>query len=89
MAVTKRRPTKRVRRSITLTPEENRQIHAIAKHRQLSDSRVLQEFVQQGIESAKQKEQAFFALSKRLRSASDPDEIDRLGNQLGRSIFGE
>ena len=89
MAVTKRQSAKRVRRSVTLPPEVDRQVHAIAKHRRMSDSRVLAELIEQGIESARQKEQNFFDLAERFRDARDPDEVKKLGDQLGRSIFGE
>jgi predicted DNA-binding protein len=89
MPVTKRQPAKRVRRSITLAPEVDRQVHAIAKHRGVSDSHVLSELVEQAIESARQKEREFFDLAERFRSASDPVEVKRLGEQLGRSVFGE
>ena len=31
----------------------------------------------------------FFELAKRFRAAEDPEEIKRLGDELGRMIFGE
>jgi hypothetical protein len=34
-----------------------------------------------------QKERAFFELAERFRSAHDPDEIEKLGDQLGRMVF--
>jgi hypothetical protein len=37
-------------------------------------------------EARKQKE--FVALVKRFRTAKDPAEVKRLGNELGRTIFG-
>lgn len=36
-----------------------------------------------------EKEQAFFELAERFRAANIPEEVKRLGDQLGRSIFGE
>jgi len=30
----------------------------------------------------------FFELAERFRRAEEPEEIERLGNQLGRLIFG-
>ena len=32
---------------------------------------------------------AFFDLAERLRAASDPKEAKRLGEQLGRMVFGK
>jgi predicted NAD-dependent protein-ADP-ribosyltransferase YbiA (DUF1768 family) len=61
----------------------------MAKRRQLSDNRVLVELIEQGMEARKQRESAFFDLAKRFRTASDPEEVKALGEQLGRFIFGE
>jgi hypothetical protein len=66
-----------------------RQVDGIAKRRRLSDNRVLVELIEQGIEASKQKEQAFFTLAKRFRNAQDPNEVERLGDELGRFVFGE
>jgi transposase len=89
MALTKRQSVKRVRRSVSLTPEVDRQVHAIAKHRRVSDNLVLAELIEQGIESAKQNDRTFHDLAERFKAASDAEEVKRLGDQLGRSIFGE
>jgi len=81
--------TKQIRRSVTLSPEIARQVDRLAKRRRLSDNRVLLELIEQGIDAAKQKEQAFFELAERFRSSSDPDEVKKLGDELGRFVFGE
>jgi len=81
--------SKQIRRSVTLSPEIARQVDRLAKRRRLSDNRVLLELIEQGIEAAKQKEQAFFELAERFRSSSDPDEVKKLGDELGRFVFGE
>ena len=36
----------------------------------------------------KQKEQEFFAIAKRFRNDDDPETVKRLGEQLGRMVFG-
>lgn len=38
---------------------------------------------------AQKSEQAFFELAHCFREASDPKEVEQLGNQLGRFVFGE
>lgn len=81
--------TKQVRRSVTLPPQVDRQIETIAKTRRLSGNRVLLELVELGLEAQKQKEKAFFELANRFRDSNDPEEVKRLGNELGRFIFGE
>jgi len=34
------------------------------------------------------KQREFFELAERFRSATDPKEVARLGDQLGRMVFG-
>ena len=89
MAVAKQGSRRNVRRSVTLPPEVARQVDSVAKQRRLSDNRVLVELIEQGIEARQQKERAFFELAERFRAASDPEEVKRLGDELGRFVFGE
>ena len=63
------------------------QVRTIAKRRRLSASRMVVELLEEGIESRKQKENAFFELAERFRAAVDPDEVSRLGDQLGKMMF--
>jgi len=80
---------KRVRRSVTLPLEVAKQVDTMAKKRRLSDNRVLVELIEQGIEARKQREKAFFELAERLRAEKDPKQVKRLGDELGRMVFGE
>jgi len=94
MAVAKRthaKParTKRLRRSITLPPKVAKQVETLAKQHDLSDNRVLVELIEQGIEARQQKEKTFFQLAERFRAASDPEQVRKLGDELGRFVFGE
>lgn len=61
----------------------------MAKSRRLSDNRVLVELIELGIEAQKQKEKDFFNLAERFRSSTDPAETKRLGDEMGRMVFGE
>jgi hypothetical protein len=63
-----------VRQSVSLPADVARQVRTMAKSRRLAQKR-------------KQKE--FFALAERSRSASDPEEVARLGDELGRMVFGD
>ena len=80
---------KQVRRSVTLPARVAGQVERIAKKRRLSDNRVLVELVELGLEAQKEKEKALFALAERFRAASDPKEVQQLGDEMGRFIFGE
>ncbi len=79
---------KPVRQSVTLPAGVARQIRSMAKSRCLSANRVLVELVEEGIEARKRKEKAFFELAERFRAATDPKEAERLGDELGRMVFG-
>jgi hypothetical protein len=81
--------TKHVRRSVSLPTPIAKQVERMAKNQRLSDNRVLVELIELGIEARKQKEKAFFELAQRFRAASDPQQAKRLGNELGRLVFGE
>jgi hypothetical protein len=81
--------SKQVRRSVSLPAQVARQVESIAKRRRLSDNRVLVELIEEGIEARKQKEKAFFDLAERYRASEDAEEAKRLGDQLGRFVFGE
>jgi len=81
--------TKQVRRSVSLPAQVAKQVDGLAKRRRLSENRVLVELIEEGIEAQKKKEQAFFDLADRFRAAKDPDEVKRLGDSLGRFVFGE
>ena len=80
---------KQVRRSVTLPRTVAAQVTRMAKQRRLSDTRVLVEVIEQGIEARKQKEKAFLSLAERFRAATNPDQVKQLGDELGRFVFGE
>jgi hypothetical protein len=41
------------------------------------------------MEAEGRKQREFFDLAERFRSATNPDEVKRLGDQMGRMIFGD
>jgi hypothetical protein len=79
---------KAIRQSVSLPAKVATQVRSMAKTRRLSANRMLLELIENGIEAEKRKQQEFFALAERFRSESDPEEAKRLGDQLGRMIFG-
>jgi len=65
------------------------QVRSMAKRRRLSANRMLIELAEEGLEAKQQKEKAFFELAERFRSAEDPKEVERLGEELGQMVFGK
>ena len=80
--------TKTVRQSVSLPAKLATQVRSIAKTRRLSANRMLVELIENGIEAENRKQQEFFDLAERFRSATDPTEIKRLGDRMGRMVFG-
>lgn len=80
---------KAVRLSVSLPAKTVAQVRNLAKTRRLSSNRMLVELIENGIEAEKRKQQEFFELAERFRNASDPEEVKRLGDELGRVVFGD
>lgn len=85
----KRGSRKAVRRSVTLPAELARQVDSMAQRRRLPNQRVLLELIENGMEARKKAEREFFDLAQRFRDASDPEQARKLGDQLGKFVFGE
>lgn len=79
---------KTVRQSVSLPASVAAQVRRLAKNRRVSASRMLIELIENGIEAEKRKQQEFFELAERFRSAPGEAEAKRLGDQLGRMMFG-
>ncbi len=79
---------KKIRQRISLPAGVAAQVRSMAKTRRLSANRLLVELIEGGLEAQKQKQQQFFELAERFRSETDPEEAKRLGDQLGRMVFG-
>ena len=77
-----------MRQSISLPVKTAMQVRTMAKSRRLSATRMLVELIEKGIEAEDRKQQEFFDLAERFRTERDPKEIKRLGNQMGRMVFG-
>ena len=77
-----------VRQSVTLPANLAKSVRILAKRKRTSASRMLVELLEEGIEVHKRKEKTFYDLAERFRSATDPKEAERLGNELGRMVFG-
>ena len=60
-----------------------------AEEHHLGVNRILIELIEYGMEAEKRKRQEFFLLAARFRSATDPEEIRRLGGEMGLMVFGD
>ena len=83
-----RTANKTVRQSVSLPANVAAQVRSLAKRRRLSTNRVLVELIENGMEAEKRRQQEFFDLAERFRRATDPEEVTRLGDQMGRMVFG-
>lgn len=77
-----------IRQSVSLPSNLAAQVRALARRRRLSANRMLVELIENAIEAQKRKEKEFFELAERFRSATDKEEVKRLGDQMGQMIFG-
>ena len=85
----KRIATKNVRQSVGLPSKVAAQVRRLARTRRLSANRMLVELIENGIDAEKRRQLEFFNLAERFRAASDPEEVRRLGDQIGRMVFGD
>ena len=83
-----RTSSKVVRQTVGLPADTARQVRSLAKQRRLSANRIIVELVEEGIEAQKRKQKEFFELAERYRAATDPKDVARLGDDLGRMVFG-
>jgi hypothetical protein len=65
-----------------------KQVGSMDINRKLSKNRMLLEPIENGIDAEKRTQQQFFALVERFRNERDPDAANRLGDELGRMVFG-
>jgi hypothetical protein len=79
--------SRNVRQSVSLPEKMAAQVRSLAKTRRVSANRMLVELIENGIDSEKRKQREFFELAERFRRATDPKEVKRLGDQLGRMVF--
>ncbi len=87
MAVTKK-STKGVRRSVTLSADVHHKVERLAREQKRSASRVLENLIESGLAAKEAERLRFFELAERFRDTKDLTEKQRLGEELGRMLFG-
>jgi hypothetical protein len=78
-----------VRQTVGLPADTARQVRSLAKQRRPSANRIIVELVEEGIEAQRRKQKELFELAERYRAATDPKDVARLGDDLGRMVFGD
>jgi hypothetical protein len=76
------------RLSIAMPPEIHREISARAEQNDISLNRAVIQLLRAGLEAEQQKKQRLEELLRRYRECTDPQETQRLGDELGAMIFG-
>jgi metal-responsive CopG/Arc/MetJ family transcriptional regulator len=81
------KPSK-TRISVPVTPEVLKEIDIRARRLSVSRSSLLARLLQYGLEAEQQKRDQLAQKIRQLRDCVDPNEAERLGNELGEMIFG-
>ncbi len=87
MPVTKR--SKQVRRSVSLSADIDSKVQKIARREKRSANHVLERLIEKGVAAEEAERQRFYELLERFRDTNDPKEKQRLGDEVGRAVFGE
>jgi len=80
---------KPVRQSVNLPPQVARQVKSLAKRKTVSESRVIVELIEAGLEAREREKERFFDLADRLAQSSDAAEQQRIKEELARLTFGD
>ncbi len=83
------RNPKQVRRSVSLSSEVQRKVERLARQQKRSASRVLETLIETGLAAQEAERKRLHLLIERLRASDDPAEKQRLGDELGRMVFGD
>ena len=86
MLATKKETVGRV--SVALPPDLQSEIGDRAKQNNISLNRAIVLLLRAGIEAERQKKQRLEETLLRYRESTDPQEVERLGDELGAMIFG-
>jgi metal-responsive CopG/Arc/MetJ family transcriptional regulator len=83
-----KKPSK-ARVSVPVTDEVLREIDDRARRLSVSRSSLMSRLLQYGLEAEQQKREQLAQKVRQLRECADPNEAERLGNELGEMIFGQ
>jgi hypothetical protein len=78
-----------VRQSVSLPSVVAKRVRSIAKTRKVSANRVLVDLIETGLQAKEAERERFLALARRFKDSDDPEESERLREELAQRIFGE
>lgn len=78
-----------VRQSVSLPAHVARRVKSLAKSSKTSASRVIADLIESGLDVREQEKKRFFEFADRLARSRDPEEQERLKEELARMTFGE
>jgi len=61
----------------------------MAKTRKVSANRVIVDLIETGLQARDSERERFLALARRFKESSNPEESNRLREELAQLIFGE
>lgn len=76
-------------RTVTISPDLYRAVAEKSEFLSSSLEATVETLLQFGLEAQNQKEEKLANLARKLADSTDPEESDRLNNELGVLIFGE
>ena len=74
--------------SVAFDPEIYKEVSTRALQNNLSLNRTIIQLLRAGVEAENQKKQRLEEMLRRYRECTDPQEAERLGDELGAMIFG-
>jgi metal-responsive CopG/Arc/MetJ family transcriptional regulator len=75
--------------SVPVTNEMLEEIEVRARRAGVSRSTFLTRLVRYGLEAEQQKRDHFAQKIRQYRECADPNEVERLGNEIGEMMFGQ
>jgi hypothetical protein len=64
-------------------------VKSLAKKSRTSANKIIVELIESGLDAKEQERKRFFELADRLTRSRDPEEQDRIKEELARLTFGE
>jgi hypothetical protein len=80
---------KSARQSVSLPARVARRVRAFARARRTSQSRVIVDLIESGLEAKEREKRHYLELLERLRCTQDAGERERITAELARLTFGE
>ncbi len=80
--------TEPTRRSITIPSDLAAKIERIAENRHVTANRAILDLIEDGIAAYERRRVAFLELTNKFQKSTDPDETERLREELLQMTFG-